>query len=181
MNQRSLQILQPANSFQPRNQTWPPPWGTDHDIGSNLTIHITLRDPAPAQPLYELLLLAKRQVRDRAALLGPTTLVPRRKANPDLTQTIHGGLESFIEPARVSNPRNPGLNWAEFEILTFWLYEYLWVSSNRRKCTFVLLRHMPTGMELNLGFGGIKPLESNSSGTATLPAKSLSQSGVDAN
>lgn len=186
MKQGTPQILQPANPIQLQNQSNPLAWGTDHDIGSNLTVYISLGDPAPAQPLYELLLLAKEQVRDRSALFGPTTRVPRRKANPDLTQTIHGDLEYFIEPGRVLNPRRPGLEWREFEVLTFWLYEYLWILMNHRICNFVLYRrNVKTGQELNLAFGEIKPFEiavvadTASSGTASLPAESLSQDNID--
>ncbi|CAD6592022.1 MAG: hypothetical protein ASARMPREDX12_005574 [Alectoria sarmentosa] len=179
MNQNTPQILQPAYSIQLQNQTSPLTSGTDHDIGSNLTIYINLGGPAPAQPLYELLLLAKEQVRDRAALFGPTSRVPHRKANPDLTQTTQAGLEYFIEPGRVLNPRHPGLEWGEFEVLTFWLYEYLWILLNHRECSFVLYRrNVTTGQELNLAFGEIRPLETTAavdaapSGTAKLPAES---------
>ena len=175
-NQGSPRLLQPANSIQPQNQSGPLTEGTDHDIGFNLIVYMMLDDPTPAQPLYELLVTAKEQVSDRAALFGLMTLVPSRKANPELTQTTHAGLEYFIERARVLNPRNPGLEWKEFEVLTFWLYEYLWILLNHRLCTFVLFRrNVTTGMELNLAFGGIKPLETTvavdtiSSGTARLP------------
>lgn len=187
INQGTPQILPPANLIQPqKNQTGRLTWGTDHDIGSNLTIYISLGDPCPPQSLYDLLILAKEQVRDRAVLFGPTTRVPHRKANPELTQTTHAGLEYFIEPGRVLNPRHPGLEWGEFEVLTSWLYEYLWILFNHRYCNYVLYRkNVTTGMELNLAFGEIKPLETTvavdttSSGTARLPAESLSQGSVD--
>lgn len=159
IDQGTPPTLQLANLIQPQNQTGPLTWGTDHDIGSNLTVYITLGDPTPPQSLYELLVLAKEQVRDRAALFGSTTRVPRRKANPDLTQTIYQGLEYFIEPGRVLNPRHPGLQWGEFQVLTFWLYEYLWISINHRECNFVLYRrNETTGQEVNLAFGEIKAL-----------------------
>lgn len=186
MNKVIPQILQPANTIQPQNQTGPLTWGTDHDIGSNLTVYIALGESAPVQPLYELLVLAKEQVRDRAALFGPTTLVPHRKANPDITQTIYGGLEYFIEPGRVLNPRHPGLEWGEFEVLTSWLYEYLWILLNHRLCNFVLYRrNVTTGQELNLAFGEIKPFEITGAGDTTssrngkLPAESSSQRSVE--
>lgn len=183
-NQGTPQTPQPANLIQPQNQTASRVRGTDHDIGSNLAIYIILGDPAPAQTLYQLLLLAKDQVQDRAALFGPTTLVPHRKANPELTQTIYAELEYFIEPARVLNPRRPGLEWGEFEVLTFWLYEYLWILLNHQECTFLLFRrNVTTGQELNLAFGGIKPVKLTAAVDATssvtarlLPAESFSQS-----
>lgn len=171
---------------QLQTESDPLPWGTDHDIGSNLTIYIALGDPTPAQPLYELLLLAKEQVRDCAALFGPTTVVPHHKANPDLTQTTHAGLKYFIEPSRVFSPSHSDLVWGEFEVLTFWLYKYLWILLNHRECNFVLFRrYVTTFQQVNLGFGAIKPLETavavntTLSGTARLPAESLSQISVD--
>lgn len=184
--QSKKQNLPPTNLTQLQNQIGQLTFGTDHDIGSNLTIYITLGDPTPAQPLYELLLLAKEQVRDRAVLFGPTTLVPNHEANPDLTQTTHAGLKYFIERSHVFSPSHPGLAWGEFEILTFWLYEYLWILLNHQECSFVLFRrYVTTGQEVNLGFGEIKPLETTvavnttSSGTARLPAESLLQTGID--
>lgn len=160
IDQGTPEILQPTKLMQPQNQTGSLTWGTNHDIGSDLTVYISLGDAAPAQPLYELLLLAKEQVSNSSAHFGPTTLVPRHGANPGVTQVIHAGLKYFIERARVLNPRHPGLRWGEFEVLTFWLYEYLWISLNRRECNFVLFRrNVTTGQELNLAFGSIEPLE----------------------
>ena len=185
INQGTPQILQPTKLIQPQNQNGSRIRGTNHDIGSNLTVYIILGDAAPVQTLYELLILAKEQVHNRAVLFGPTALVPRHHANPDVTQVIHAGFKYFIDRARVLNPRHPGLRWGEFEILTFWLYEYLWVSLNRRECNFVLFRKNETpGMELNLGFGTIKPLETTmgldntSSGIVRLPTEPFSQSNV---
>ncbi len=187
MNQGTPQLANPADLIQSQNQTGPLTSGTDHDIGSNLFVYMMLGDPTPTQPLYELLVMAKEQVSDRAALFGPTSVVPRRKANPQLTQTTHAGLEYFIDRSRVFSPRHPALQWKEFEILTFWLYEYLWILLNHQVCAFVLFRkNSTTGMELNLAFGEIKTLETTravehttSSGPARLPAESLSQSGID--
>ncbi|CAF9908818.1 hypothetical protein IMSHALPRED_007505 [Imshaugia aleurites] len=187
LNQATRQILQPANLLiQPQNQTGQLTTGTEHDIGSNLIVYITLGGSVPAEPLYKLLVLAKEQVHDRASLFGPTYQVPHHKANPDITETIYGELQYFIEPGRVLNPRHPGLEWGEFEVLTYWLYEYLWILLNHRWCTFVLYRkNVTTGMELNLGFGEIKPYEPTvavdtaSNGTAELPAESSSQKSVD--
>ena len=103
-----------------------------------------------------------------------------------MTQTIYGGLEYFIEPGRVLNPRHPGLEWGEFEVLTSWLYEYLWILLNHRLCNFVLYRrNVTTGHELNLAFGEIKPFESTgavdttSSRNGKLPAESSSQRSVE--
>lgn len=186
INQGTPQISQPTKLIQLQNQNGSLIGGTNHDIGSNLTVYIILSDVAPAQTLYELLILAKEQVSNSTVLFGPTALVPRHHANPDVTQVIHAGYKYFIDRARVLNPRHPGLSWGEFELLTFWLYEYLWVSLNRRDCNFVLFRKTETpGLELNLGFGTIKPLETTmgldttSSGTVRLPTEPLSQSNIN--
>ena len=187
MNQGTPQLPNPADLLiQPQNQSSPLTSGTDHDIGSNLFVYLVLGDPAPIQPLYELLVLAKEQVSDRAALFGPTSIVPRRKAKPELTQTTYAGLEYFIDRSQVFSPLDPALQWKEFEILTFWLYEYLWILLNHQLCAFVLFRKKSTtGRELNLAFGDIKALETTrvghttSSGSARLPAESLSPSGID--
>ena len=186
INQGTPQILQPTKLIQPQIRSGSLRGGTDHDIGSDLTVYIILGHSAPAQTLYELLILAKEQVHNRTVLFGPTALVPRHDAKPDVTQVIHAGFKYFIDRARVLSPRHPGLRWGEFEVLTFWLYEYLWMSLNRRECNFVLFRKNETsGRELNLGYGTIKPLETSmgldtpSSGIVKPPTEPFSQSNVN--
>ena len=158
--QGTPQIIQPANLVPPSNHTDRLIWGTNYDVGSNLTIYITLGDTALAQSLHELLQLATQQVHDRAAVFGPTKPVPSRKKEPNLTQTIRAGLVYSIEPSRALVPRRPGLEWGEFQVATSWLYEHVSVLSNRRECTFLLIRRISvsTGQEANLAFGAIKPL-----------------------
>ena len=187
INRGTPEIIQPANLIQPQNQTDPLTWGTYYDIGSNLTVYITLGNTAPTQALDELLLLAREQVHERAALFGPTTPVPFREKKSEMRQTVHAGLTYFIEPGRAFVPRRPGLQWGEFEIVTSWLYEHREVSLNHRGCTFLLFKKlsMTTGQQANLAFGAIKPLETpvavdtTSKGTARLPLESVSQSRVD--
>lgn len=168
-------IIQPANLVQPQNQTGPLTWGTYYDIGSNLTIYITLGDTAPAQPFYGLLLLSKEQVHDHATLFGPTTPVPRKR-RPELTQVVRAGFTYFIEPTRALVPGRPGLEWREFDVVTSWLYEYFRAMLNHRDCTFLLFRKIngTTHQEVNLAFGEVRPtntrtaLDTASSGTARL-------------
>lgn len=174
------QIIQPATIGQPQNQTGPLTGGTYYDIGSNLTIYITLGDTAPAQPLHELLLLSKEQVHNHAALFGPTTPVPRRK-HPELTQVVRAGFTYLVEPARAFVPGRPGLLWREFDVLTAWLYGYFRTMPNDRSCTFLLFRkvNLTTGQEVNLASGEIRPtktriaVDAASSGTARLRYLSL--------
>lgn len=165
-------IIQPADIVPPQNQTGPLTWGTYYDIGSNLSVYISLGDTAPAQPFYNLLLLSKEQVHDHAALFGPTTPVPRTK-HPELTRVIHAGLTYFIEPMRALVPGRPGLEWREFDVVTSWLYEYFRAMLNHQACTFLLFRKISvtTGQEVNLAFGEIRPVNTSdtaSSGTARL-------------
>lgn len=185
LDQGTPQILQPTKLIQPHNQTGSHIGGTTHDIGSNLSVYIILLDAAPIETLYELLLLAKEQVHDRTVLFGPTAFVPRDHANPNVTEVTHAGFKYFIEPARFFSHRYPGLRWGEFEILTLWLYEYLWVSFNRRECNFVLFRlNVTPGLDLNLGFGTIQPLETKmglgttSSNIVRPPTEPFSQSNI---
>lgn len=183
----TAQVLQLANLIQPQNQSGSLTLGTYYDIGSNLTVCIILGDTGPAQSLYELLLLAKEQVHDRAALFGSKTTVPRRKKSRDLTQTTNAGLVYFIEPARAFYPSRPGLEWGEFEVLTFWLYEHLLVPLIYRNFSFVLFSrvNVTTGQEVNLAFGAIKPLNATmplsnaSSDDARLPVRALSKNNID--
>lgn len=184
INQGVPQIIRPANliQIQAENQTGPPTTGTYHDIGSNLTIYIILGDTAPAQAVYELLLLAKEQIHDRAAHFGPTNLVPRRQKRPDLTQTIRAGLVYYVQPSRIFNPRRPGLAWGEFEVATSWLFEHRFQYMNHRQCNFLLFGRISplTGQELNLGFGAIELLNSTmtvktvQSGAMKLPSDLVS-------
>ena len=184
VNEGALQIIQPANLIQAENQTGQLATGGYHDIGSNLTIYImTLEKTAPTQAIYELLLLAKRQIHDRAALFGPTNIVPRRQKRPDLTQTTRAGLVYYVQPSRIYNPRRPGLAWGEFEVATSWLFEHI----NHRQCHFLLFGRISqlTGQELNLGFGAIELLNSTmtvkavQSGPIELPLDSVSQGVID--
>ena len=181
---------QPVNLIQPQNKTGPFTWGNElyYDIGSNLTIYITLGDTAPAQPVHELLILAKEQVHDRAARFGPITPVPRRKKARDLTHIVRAGLTYFIEPAPAFVRGRPGLEWGEFEVVTSWLYEHFTNVLKHRECTFVLFRRLSvtTGQEVNLAFGAIKPLDTTMvvkttlSGATRLPAESVSPGSIDA-
>ena len=176
ISQDTPQTIQPANLIQPQNRTGPLVWGTNYDIGSNLAIYITLDDTGPAQPLPELLLVAKQQVHDHAALFGPRTPVPRRKKSPELTQTIHAGFTYFINPTGAFVRGRPGLDWGEFEAVTSWLYEHQGMLLNHRDCTFLLFRKIgvTTGQEVNLAFGAIEPVnttiavDTTWSGTARL-------------
>ena len=160
--QGTPRLIQPANLIPPSNHTdHRLTWGTYHDIGSNLTIYLTLLgSTAPASSLHELLHLATQQVHDRAALFGPTKPVPYRKKERNLTQTVGAGLVYFVEPSRPLVPRRPGLEWGEFETVTSWLDGHLEVLLNGRACTFVLFRRLSvvTGQEVNLAFGAIKPV-----------------------
>ena len=174
INQGTPEVIQRANLIQPQTQTIPPPRGTYHEIRSNLTIYITLGDTAPPQAVSELLVLAKDQVHDDAAHLGPTNTVPRRNNTDGLTQIIHTGLKYFIEPTRAFVHGRPPLEWGEFDSATSWLYEHHEVLLNHRQCTFVLFRKIgaTTGNEVNLGFGGINGLNTTmtpASGTAKTP------------
>ena len=169
IDQGTTQIIQPLNLIQPQNHPVPPPWGTDYEIRSNLTIHITLGDTAPAQTVNELLFLAKQQVRDRATQFGPTEPVPRPKRFLEMTQLIHAGLIYKIEPTRAFVRGRPPLEWGEFEAATSWLYENSKVLLNHRQLSFVLFRkiEVTTGNEVNLGFGKIAWLNSTNAADAT--------------
>ena len=169
IDQGATQIIQPSNLIQPQNHPVPPPWGTDHEIRSNLTIHITLGDTAPAQTVYELLLLAKEQVHDRATQFGPMDPVPRPKQYPGMTQVIHTGLIYNIEPTHAFVRGRPPLEWGEFEAATSWLYENSKMLLNHRQLSYVLFRKIgvTTGNEINLGFGKITWLNSTMAADAT--------------
>ena len=188
INHGTPQIIQPANLIQPQNRTGLFTWGDYYDIGSNLTIYIILGDTAPVQPVHELLILAKEQVHDSAALFGPVTPVPHRKKTRDLTHIDRAGLTYFIEPVPAFVRERPGLEWGEFEVVTSWLYEHFVVLLNHRECNFVLFRRLSvtTGQEANLAFGGIKPLNSTMvvkttlNGTTRLPAELVSPGSIDA-
>ena len=162
IDQGTTQIIQPINLIQPQNHAVPPPWGTDHEIRSNLTIHITLGDTAPVQTVYELLLKAKEQVHDRASQFGPMQPVPRPKLFPEMTQTIHKGLIYNLEPTRAFVRKRSPLEWGEFEAATSWLYENSKGLLGHRQLSFVLFRKIgvTTGNEVNLGVGKIAWLNS---------------------
>ena len=162
INQGTPQILQPANLIQPQNLTSLLLGGTSYDIGSNLTVYITLGEPVPPDDLDQLLKAAKEQVQDHATSFGPQTPVPlrKKKKNRDLTQTFYHGLEYIIEPGPAYVPRRPGLEWGEFQVVTLWLYEHLSSFLEQRACTFVLFRKE----EINLAFGKISTLEAKVSG-----------------
>ena len=167
INQGTPQILQPVNLIQPQNLTSSLLRGTHYGIGSNLTVYITLDEPVPPDDLDQLLKAAKQQVQDHATLFGPQTPVPLRqkKKNRDLTQTLYHDLEFIIEPGPAYVPRRPGLEWGEFQVVTFWLYEYLSSSLKHRACSFVVFRkYVATGEEVNLAFGKINTLEATVSG-----------------
>ena len=155
IDQGTPQLIQPANLIQPQNHTLQSPGGNYHDIGSNLSVYLTVGDPSPAQPLTELLLLAKEQVHDRAAQFGSTTTVSYRKKQSDLRTTTHAGLVYTIQPARYTARGRPGLDWGEWDIATTWLYEYFRNMPDHYLCTFLVFRMW----EFNLAFGEIKPLE----------------------
>ena len=165
----TTQTIQPLNLIQPQNHPVPPPWGTNHDIRSNLTIYITLGETAPAQTVHELLFLAKEQVQNHTTQYGPTEPVPRPKFHPELTQLIHAGLIYNIEPTRAFVRGRPPLEWGEFEAATSWLYENSKVLLNHRQLSFVLFRKIgpSTGNEVNLGFGKIRWLNSTMAADAT--------------
>ena len=162
INQGTSQILQPANLVQPQNLTSSLPGGTYYGIGSNVTVYITLGDPVPPDDLDQLLKAAKEQVQDHVTLFGPQTPVPlrKKKKNRDLTQTFYHDLEYIIEPGPAYVPGRPGLEWGEFQVVTFWLYESLSSLLKHRACTFVLFR----GEGVNLAFGKISTLEATVSG-----------------
>ena len=190
LNQGTPNIIQPANLIRPQNRTGPLGWGNYLycDIGSNLTIDITLGDTALAQPVHELLTLAKEQVHDRAARFGLITPVPHRKKARDLTHIVRAGLTYFIEPAPAFVRGRPGLEWGEFEVATSWLYEHFTTLLKHRECSFVLFRTLSvsTGQEVNLAFGAIRPLDNTTvmkttlSGATRLPAESVSPGSIDA-
>ena len=169
IDQGTTQIKQPLNLVQPQNRPVPPPWGTDHEIRSNLTIHITLRDTAPAQTVDALLLRAKEQVHDHAGQFGPTEPVPRPKQYPGMTQVIHAGLIYNIEPTHAFVRGRPPLEWEEFETATSWLYENSKVLLNHRQLSFVLFRKIgvTTLNEVNLGLGRIAWLNSTTAADVT--------------
>ena len=164
--QGTPQTIQPGNLTPPSNRSTDRltiTRGTYHDIGSNLTIYITLGDTAvPAQSLHELLRLATQQVHHRAALFGSAAPVPHRKHERNLTQTVGAGgrLVYFVDPSPAFVPGRPGLEWGEFEAVTSWLYEHLSVVSTGREWSFVLFRRIgaATGQEVNLAFGAVKSL-----------------------
>ena len=162
INQGTSQILQPATLIQPQNLTSSLLGGTYYEIGSNLTVYITPGEPVPPDDLDQLLKAAKEQVQDHATLFGPQTPVPlrKKKKNRDLTQTFYHDLEYIIEPGPAYVRRRPGLEWGEFQVVTFWLYESLSSVLKHRACTFVLFRKEG----INLAFGKISTLEAKASG-----------------
>ena len=162
INQGTPQILQPLNLIQPQNLTSSLLGGTNYDIGSNLSVYIVLGDPVPPDDLDQLLKAAEEQVQDHATLFGPQTPVPlrKKKKNRDLTQTFYHDLEYIIEPGPAYVRRRPGLEWGEFQVVTFWLYEHLSILLGHRACTFVLFR----GEGINLAFGKINTIEATVSG-----------------
>ena len=162
INQGTPQIIQPANLIQPQNLTNSLLGGTSYDIGSNLTVYITLGEPVSPDDLDQLLKAAKDQVQDHANSFGPQTPVPlrKKKKNRDFTQTFYHDLEYIIEPGPAYVPRRPGLEWGEFQVVTFWLYEHLSSFLEHRACTFVLFRKEG----VNLAFGKISTLEAKVSG-----------------
>ena len=167
INQGTPQILQPTNLIQPQNLTSSLLRGTEYSIGSNLTVYIISGELVPPDDLDQLLKAAKEQVQDRATLFGPKTPVPlrKKKKNHHLTQTFYDGLEYIIDPGPALVRGRPGLEWGEFQVVTFWLYEYLSLLLKHRACTFVLFRkYVTTGAEVNLAFGETKTLEATVSG-----------------
>ena len=185
-NDRTPQLIRPANLIQAENQNEPLKFGTYYDIDSNLTIYIILRNEIPTQPLNELLHLSKERIHHFAVLYGPSTPVPRGEKHSNLTQTISAGLVYFLEPSRALIPHRPGLEWGEFETTTSWLYEHRLTLLNHRECNFVLFRRISsvTGQDINLGFGVIKPLNSTmnaQTGSGGILSKSVSHNHVEIN
>ena len=162
INQATPQILQPVILIQPQNLTSSLTVGTYYGIGSNLTVYITLEEPLPPDDLDQLLKAAKEQVQDHATVFGSQTPVPlrKKKKNRDLTQTFYQDLEYIIEPGPAYVRRRPGLEWGEFQVVTFWLYQNLSSLLKHRACSFVLFR----GEGVNLAFGKINNLEATVSG-----------------
>ena len=118
-----------------------------HAITPSLSILVSIGFFPSDLGALELLQKSVRSARESLAIHGALTLVPSPQ------RIVKTTLQYYLEPPKP--PQTNEFTWGDYALVTEWLWDYIGMLQNLKRCAFLVFRKEERGREPRIAHGEI--------------------------